>query len=368
MSLALMLLLLFIGILSLWFELRSHQSSFILIALFIIVFVLTVLSRVDNYYSYSDLGAYISYFEDGNDAYFGFGYRIFTKFVRYFWGNDKNTLLTIISFLNIFLAISAVYIIGLNDDNQLKSNQILKHNFIGMFLLIYSMYWGLSFSSEVIRSGIAITLSLLAASLLINRSYLFFIFIYTISIAFHWTQIILLPFLIFIVRAKKQIKINYFFYLVWFFILLYIDAVDLSSSLSQLLIHSISWFFDKFSLSSHYSVYLKTNERDYIFSYLSEQYIFYRITGILLLFGDFKNYKYNIMTFGYFIGLTLFSLLNAFSVFSRIQWIYLTLGIFAIYYFIKENRKYSYEIKGLAISFYMIIQTIMAYLYLGKLK
>lgn len=365
MSIFLLGLLYIIGIMCLWIELIRKRTARFFVILFSVIFVLTVLSRVDNYHSYSDLGAYIWRFINGDNAYFGLGYQILTNAIRQVFGNNEIILLIVISSFNLITALLAVHIISYEKKDIKKRNSTNTGRYIGSFLLLYSMYWGLSFSSEVIRSGLAITLSLLVIALIIKRKTILAIIIYVISITFQWTQILLLPYLL-IVRSEKSFKpVTRFSYIIWLIVILVADAINFSSLIGNTLTLTLSYFFKELSLYSHYSVYLVTGERASLLSYLSQQYLFYRITGLLLLFGDLRNKKYNIFTYGYFIGLSIFSLLNVFEPVTRTQWIYLVLIVFAIYFFIKENKKYSYAVKGLIVSIYLLLQTIMTVLYLG---
>lgn len=373
MNLLLLSTLYIIGMLCTWYELVKRKTPHFLIFIFIICFVLTAVSRIDNYFSYSDLGAYIYRFESGDDSYFGVGYRHLTYFAAQLFGTNSILLLTLISAINILGVLLAVKIISGNGIKFEKSmniyrsimGEMTKCRYLGTFLFIYAMYWGLSFSAEVIRTGLAITFSLLTIALLIKKKYLFAIIVYIVSIAFHWTEILLFPFLLIIVLSKN-LKTSRFLYAIWLVILLFADAVDFSSMFGHVVAIPLDWVLQKLSVSSHYSVYLTNGSRSSWFSYLSEQYIFYRFIGFALLFGDIKNKKYNLFTFGYYIGLSIFTLFSVleFAV-IRMQWIYLILVIYAIYYFIKDNKYYSNMVKGLVVMLYTLLQTIMAILYLG---
>lgn len=359
------LLLYLIGLVSLWNELKNRKHLLLITIVFFIVFVMSVFSRINNYPSYADLGAYLYRFQNSIDSYFGFGYRILTKAVRYFFSNNKYALMFIISTINftsVYLA-AKYFKEGSSDGIEESSIRQNKSKFIGTFLFLYSMYWGLSFTSEVIRTGIAISISILAIALVNSHKKLAFLF-FSVSVLFHWTQIFLAPFLYILYREEKYKVIPLYIFVLWFFFIVTGDFVNVSALIVNILIVPLKWLLEVFNLSSHYSIYLVTFERISLFSYVSRQYLFYMFLAIVFLFGDMNNRKYNIFVFGYFLGLTIFTLLNSLLAITRMQWIYLVLSIYVIYLFASLNNKFSFTIKGILVSGIVLLQTIMAILYL----
>lgn len=369
MSTQLVLLLFIVGLVILSIELFLPNMKEKFVLLFFIIFLLAVTSRIGNYYPYSDLGSYISRFGNNDNAYFGPGYQFFTKIIKNIFGNSSKSLLISVSSYNFIIALLTVKVLECDGiikyakkEEKGRSNQ-----YVGTFLFIYAMYWGLSFSSEVIRSGLAITTSMLAISLIITKKNKFAALIYLISIALHWTQIFLLPFLLIVKSKNNNFFLKRYVLVMWIFIIIFLDFINFSSLVIKIAIIPIGWFLEKFSLSHHYLVYLLPGERNGIFSYVDRQYVFYRLTGFVLLLGNIENKKYNIFIQGYFFGLTIFSVANSLPAVTRMQWIYLNLSIFALYYFVKEDIKYSKGIKFTVISLYMFAQSIMAVLYLRHL-
>ena len=365
MSFILLLILFILGTICIWIEINSKKTPKLLLAIFLILFVITVLSRIDNYPSYADLGSYLSRFKYDDNAYFGFGYVFFVDAIKDLFGKSSTIYLVAISSFNlIVILISALLLSHKNGDSN-ETKPIIENRYIASFVVLYSMYWGLSFSAEVIRSGLAITTSLLAVALLLRKKTFLAIIVYFISFSFHWSQIFLLPILLIFRFNRLYSPIKQPVFLIWLVLLLFLDFINISSLTIEFTNQFLIWVLSKMSLLSHYSGYVNVFERVGILDYITRQYLFYRVTGFLLIFGNLKHKIFNKSVFAYFVGLTVFTFLNALEAVTRMSWVFLPFSIYALYFFISKNKKYNTSLKGIIVTIYLLLQTIMAFLYLG---
>lgn len=329
------------------------------------LFVLTVLSRQYGYKDYSDLGAYLSRFINDDNSYFSAVYGILTDVIRLIFGPSVNGFLISISVLVLVCAYSAVMILNYS---PIQKQGEIKHRYIGTFLFLFCIYWGMSFSAEVIRSGLAISFSLVTiVSLLVskNKVNIIAIIFFVMSILMHWTQIILLPFLLYLVIVRNVKNRSFKFYFILSLILLLLDFCDFSRIVMQGLLPLFKKIVEIFDDVGHYSVYFELVERTTVFDYLTRQYIYYHLLGLFFALFKIEDKAYIKLLNGYYYGLCLFTFLNGISsAITRTQWPLLILSVFLIYKLICE-RRHSFTWKYVAFLLYIITQGLLSSLYLG---
>lgn len=354
-----------IGFTAFCFELiKNKTSEWLIIALFVF-FVFAVVSRQYGYEDYSDLGAYITRFQSGDNSYFSYIYGVLTDLIRIF-GTSASWFLICIASINLMCAIIAVRLIPKQTalfENGIKRNQTCT------FIFLYAVYWGFSFSAEVIRSGLAISISLIVIALLLKPSdkkrLIFAVILYILSMLFHWTQIILLPFLLYLFFIKKVKVRKVSFYLILSAIMLILDMLDSSRIAMERLLPILSRIVKIFDVNNHYDVYLNIIVRQSRLEYISLQYIYYHLLGVF--FACFKSNDKNYIRLlnGYYYGLSLFTLLNGVAdAITRIQWPLLVLSVFLFYYFL-QNKNFDKKEKIFSMLVYSATMAVMACRYLG---
>lgn len=334
----------------------NKKQSKLSVIVGIILFVLSVASRQFGYFSYSDLKSYIWRFQNNENAYFGFAYKVLCDLIRTIFGTNINGYFLVICMITLGTAIIAVKI----------WNGKISTVYISSFLLVYVVYWGVSFSAEVIRAGMAISLSLLAIALMRNKKWILVIPVMTLSIAFHWTEIFIIPILIllyFSEKFKKKPLQESLFYL-WMVLLLFCDFIDIGYFLSKGLAFFMSMIISNLAEAEHYLRYLRVTPHSSLFSYISLQYVYYRLLGLLLVYIHRKSNSSKVLLISYFCGLTVYSVMNSFVAVTRMQWVFAVPSVFLFYDYIRSPKGLKKD-KVIIISILVIVQMVMAINYLG---
>ena len=293
--------------------------------------------------------------ENNQNEYFGTAYKILTDFIRIF-SNNKNIYIIVISLIVILCSMFTGYFL---DQNTRKVN----NNYIGTFIVLFSAYWALSFSTEVIRSGIAISLSCISISLLLSNKNIFLsLVLYILSICFHWTQIILLPFLIYLKFRKRIYIFSRTFYLMILVLFVILDIFCFNHLFYKSIINMINSIFTFFNINEHYDIYLSFTSKSFLEN-LSLQYIFYRFLAIFFSVFKTRSSNYNKLLNGYFISFFIYSFFNGIGVTTRLQWPHLVLSIFLLYYYAKEYPEKK-KTKFLVLSIIFLLEIILGYRYL----
>ena len=334
---------------------KKKQSKLFFLLLFCL-FVLTIISRQYGYFSYSDLSSYIWRFSNNDNVYFGNAYAMLCSVIRSVFGVNINAYLATIAILTLGISVIAIKIWG-SDDKPVYYNS---------FILLFVVYWGVSFSSEVIRSGLAIVLSLLAIACAKKKRIFLTIIFMVFSIAFHWTEIFIIPVVIMMLIGKDKTessKSTSFFYF-WIAILFVLDIIDFSSLISRGLNAILQILVSHTSQIEHYLHYLNPRPREGVFSFISLQYVYYRLLAVLLVYIFKRSKSSVVLLYSYFIGLSLYTIMSDFGVVTRMQWIFAVPSVFLIYDYIKSDEA-NINNKKIIIPFLAIIQAVMSVRYLG---
>ncbi len=359
------------GLLSFVVTLLRNRAPKILTILMCLFFVVVVVSRQYGYKDYSDLGAYIDRFQRRDNSYFSRVYCLITDAIRMCFGNSATAYLIVVSTINLLCAVSVSFIV----ENEVYSVKCMCHQNANrnrtfcVFIFLYAIYWGLSFSAEVIRSGLAISASLISVALILYNtgkwSKVAALFLYVISLSIHWTQIILFPFLIYIALTRKAKIRSYKYYFALSCTLLLLDILGVS----YIVANSIVPFLDKaikaIGMDSHYDVYIEILPRPSMFNHITLQYLYYHFLGIFLALRMTKNDIYIKLLNGYYWGLSLHTLLSGvITAIARVQWVLLVLSVFLLYIYLTDKNHLKSERICIGILF-SAIQSIMTIRYLG---
>jgi len=236
---------------------------------------------------------------------------------------------------------------------------------VGTLLGAYAMYWGLSYSAEVLRAGVATSLALLAIAFLLRRRLVSAILVGALALWVHWTLIILAPFCVALL-FRRPFPLKRLHFGIWLGILLVADVLRAGVTIARSMSSAISDFLVAIDQSAHYGTYLDVGYDDSAYGYLSLQYFFYRVVAVAMLFADLRNARYRVFVTGFYIGLTIYTLFSGFDAANRLQWVYLTLTVFGAYYFVHEDRDVPHWQKMLVMSVFMSLQSVMALRYLGS--
>ena len=319
------------------------------------LFVLTACSRIGNAFDYSDLVQYILYFMEDNDAYFEPGYVFLTDVIKWTVGYHPVALVAFISLWVFMLALLSETICSryMGIDEEMECSY-----YPSTFFLLIIVYWGCCFSCEVLRNGLAIPLIFCAAAFLINEKYWMALLITAFAVLFHYSSVIFIPGII-IMAAIRELKKDWFLY--WFFTLIVLDIVI--SFFFSFAIPIVSGLFDmmeELEELSHFNAYKNAE----VEGYFTTQYITYHAFGLLMLLGNLEDKRYNSAVMLYFIGLSLGTLFQTTIIVMRIQWMFLPMVVFVLYYYLRDNQQEEVK-KQIVLVSYCFIQSIMALRYLG---
>lgn len=350
-----------------WWNVRRRKQSNLYAVIVVALFVLAVISRKTGYFSYSDLGSYIWRYKNNDNAYFGSAYGILTNIIRSLFGPNENAYLGSIAM--IVASMSIISIIEWDHSNKLFYDNHHEEKlpvYLNTFLLVFFTYWGAAFSAEVIRTGIAISFSMVSLAFARRKSLLPCIAFCLLAIAFHWTEVFFIPIIIFLYVGidNNGKKVNTTKMYLWLFLLVVFDFIDVSSFLARLLNRILGLVLLRIPQYKHYLTYTIYRQRSSAFSYVSLQYIYYRIFAAYLVYIHNKSYSSKSLLYSYFIGLTIFTFMSDFGAVTRMQWIFTVPSVFLLYDYAKSDVGLRSN-KLITIGGLSLLQAVMAINYLG---
>lgn len=353
MNIILYLLMIIVGFLGTVREL-NRKSSNRLFALLILLFVSTAISRVGHSSDISDLTSYINYFLDDNNAYFEPVYVFLTDSIKLLFGYNPYMLIATVSlWIVLFVCLSERIC------SSLYSTEGAAERYKNTFFLIFCAYWGCCFACEGLRNGMGVSLLFCAIACEINDKHVWAIIACLLAFFVHMSSLVLLPGIIVLLLFKRKISAKV--YVVWILALIGVDLLlAISPNVNIPIVSNIFGTIEQIEVLSHYESY----EDEKAGSYLSTQYVTYHLFGLLMILGNLKDIKYNRAVLLYFIGLTLGSIFQTSIIVMRIQWLYLSIVVFVLYYFCRSNS-FSFDRKIVFLLGYVLIQSIMVLRYLG---
>lgn len=412
MNLILYSMFVFGGFFLVWKELAKKRSNSLYVIPLVLLFLFTLCSRIGHDQDYNDLNAYVSYFLNDDDKYFEPGYLVFTSIIKGVFGYSPFALVFFVGLFDVgflFLAYrlltnrrNASVAVDPNKRKYSFSNTIKRwivsgrlvvrrrirkrkrtvpgrrfvvrrrisrtrrglptrgslYGFLPLFF-VYALYWGTSFGCEVIRLGMALCVLFCAmAAVISNRPWLALVF-FPLAFTFQYTSLGLIVAVLFFLFFKEPKTGTLWTILVLGMVIdqLFVWGI-FSTSLSGYLLDKVLSTGDAFT---HYGAY---SGMDSSFSARSLQYWAYHLFGALMLFGNMADRRYNRAVTIYIMGLFAGTLLNG-SIFSmRFQWLYLPVIVFVLYYFLQDFH-FSFKTKLSVVSFYSLIEVVMAVRYLG---
>lgn len=412
MNILLYSLFVFVGFLFVSKELTQKRSRRSYLFFLCLIFLLTICSRIGHDQEYNDLNFYITYFLNDDDKYFEPGYVVFVTFVKLLFGYNPYALIFFVGLFEILFLYLAYKILlsgsryydtkGINrngygvftanngriNTEQAVSKEIvpLKRNtaqtirlvirrrdirgkgvvsvrvrnygFITLFF-VYALYWGSSFGCEVIRLGMALCiLSCSIAAILTKRPLLALLF-FPLAFSFQYTSLgLIVAVFFFMVFKEPSVRTLWFILLLGMLIDQCFVSGILTTSLGDHLLGKVLSIGDIFS---HYDSYSGLESSS---STRSLQYWAYHLFGVLMLFGNLSDHRFNRAVTIYIMGLFVGSLFNG-SVFSmRLQWLFLPVIIFVLFFFLKDSR-FPIKTRLSVLFFYSVIEVVMAIRYLG---
>ena len=350
-----------------WWNVRRRKQSSLYAVIVVVLFVLAVISRKTGYFTYSDLGSYIWRYANNDNAYFGKAYGVLTNIIRSLFGPSANAYLGSIAM--IVASMSIVSIIVWDQSNKLCYDDHREDKlpvYLNTFLLVFFTYWGVAFSAEVVRTGIAITFSMVGLAYARRKTLLPCIVFCLLAIAFHWTEAFFVPIIIllYIGKDNNEKNVNTTKMYLWLFLLVVFDLMDVSSFLARLLNGILGLILSRLSQYEHYLTYIKYRQRPSVLSYVSIQYIYYRILAAYLVYIHNKSYSSKTLLYSYYIGLTIFTVMSDFGAVTRMQWIFTAPSVFLLYDYAKSDIGLRSN-KLITIGGLSLLQAVMAINYLG---
>lgn len=407
MNIILYSLFLFGGIFLVYRELTKKRSSGLYSLPLALLFLVVLCSRIGHDQDYNDLNYYITYFLNDDDKYFEPGYVVFVSIVKTIFGYNPNAFIFCVGLFEVLFLFLAYRILSKPNTfdrvkNKKRDNKrwivtrnlvirrrILKkkkesavrtnrcvtirrnvrdggrlsilvnfHGFIPLFF-VYALYWGVSFGCEVLRLGMALCILFCAvAAVITNKPRLALVF-FPLAFTFQYTSLGLIVAVLFFMFFKEPKKVTLW---VVFLLGMLIDQAYtwglLSASLGNTVLDKV---LSAGEIFSHYDQYSGQDETT---SALSLQYWAYHLFGALMLFGNLADHRYKRAVTIYIMGLFVGSLFNG-SVFSmRLQWLFLPVIIFALFFFLRDYH-YTLKTRLSVLGFYSVIEAVMAVRYLG---
>lgn len=344
MNLIFFVLLSLLGWITTKYELAGKRVSGIIFLFFYTLFVFTVCSRIGHSpASTGDLPVYLDRFKDGEEAYFEIGYVCFMNLVKFVFGNNVYIYVALIA----VLLLTSVHYSVLLCKKYLSSSMCFGTM---MILFVFSLYWGV-FLCDVIRLGMAMSFIIIACALTINEKYISAIFSSLLAMLFHTSSVIFVVGVLFLM-VKKDVGGKFLKY--WFFIMLIFDVIVVLFNVAFV---NVGHFFDtisQYEMLSHYGNY----SEDEVGPYFSTQYVTYHIIGYFMMKGNLSNLKYKRAVILYYIGLLMGSLFQFTVIYMRIQWIFLPMVIFVIYYYCNDST-IRFKKKVTVVSVFALLQQIM---------
>ncbi len=321
----------------------------------IIAFVLTACSRIGYDYDYSDLNMYLHYFMSDEEAYFEPGYVFFTDIIKFIFGYNSYALIASVSvWVVAFVTLSTLICTRIFPPNDQEADC----GYQSSFLFIVILYWGCCFACEGLRNGMTIPVLFCVSACAICKKYVWAILISLFATLLHYSVVLLIPGVL-LLALFETIEKKIFYY--WFFVLLFLDVLNgFIFTFDNPLLSEIFNFIDSIEELSHYNSY----EGEKSTGYFTTQYITYHVFGLLALKGNMENERYNRAVFLYFIGLSLGTIFQSFIIAIRLQWLYLSMIVFVLYFYIKDNSRPLFE-KHTVICSYALIESIMVLRFLG---
>ena len=355
MNLLLYIMMVGIGVLGCTYEMLYGKTNRWILLSTGLLFILTTCSRIGNAYDYSDLVQYIHYFMEDNDAYFEPGYVFLTDMIKWTIGYHPIMIVVFISIWIFIFALLSEKICCLNMECE---DEIDASCYPSTFFLLFIIYWGCCFACEVLRNGLAIPVIFCAAALLIRGKYWMALLVSAFAVLFHYSSVIFIPGIIIMVVIRK-LQVKWFVY--WFFALIILDIlIGFVFSLEIPIVSGLFNMLEDLEDLSHFNAY---NDAE-VEGYFSTQYVTYHVFGLLMLWGNMEDKLYNRAVMLYYIGLSLGTLFQTTIIVMRIQWMFLPMVVFALYYYLRDHQQFDVK-KQMVLAGYCFIQSIMALRYLG---
>lgn len=369
MNLILVCMMFLVGMIGSFLEIFKKKSYLIIQWLFVFLYVLCILSRVGHSATYSDFTTYLRTFVAENNLYFESGYVTYCDFIRRIFGNSEKIFAIVNACFISIIIYSAVRVLNIGiEGNCIKKFGIKKYifnrqpvNYVSSMLLVFTAYWGFAFAGEGIRQGIGITIAILAFAFIMVDKVLVGLVLIIVSIQFHNSMYIVLPVLLLMLLIRKYPSRKFF---LWWIILLIVS--DFIINMTPLLnIDFLNNIFNKYRDSTLVTRFFIYSNTKFEINYFSTQYIFYHLLAILMLGLDFNNKFVCKSVFLYYIGLSFGTIFSKTIIVMRIEWVFLPMIFFSIYFFLRDNEQISKNNKFVFLSGYALLQVIMALRYLG---
>lgn len=345
-----------VGYVGAYMEIFLKKRYFLHVVLFLILFYFTAISRIGHSYEYSDFLHYIDYFMSDNDAYFEPGYVLITLFVKETFGYSPFHLVSTI----IFLVLIAIFLTEsvLAKGYCADCNITRFKRYIFTFLILYCINGGIAACSEGLRPGLSSAYMLICIALTLNRRWWLSVAVLILATMIHTQAFIFLPgiiILFFIDTLSRRFLFTWFTIIVVLGVLIAAFGI-FNFSIFDLLLN----YLDRRADVSHYEAYSLATDG----SFLNTQWITRHFYGLLLLFGNLSNKKYNRAVILYFMGLSIGAIMQSSTIFIRFQGVYTASFLLAFYYFLRDDS-FSKSRRLFFLTAYLPYQGIMLVRWLG---
>lgn len=369
MNLILVCMMFLVGMIGSFLEIFKKKSYLIIQWLFILLFVLCILSRIGHSAVYSDFSVYLRTFVTGNNLYFESGYLKYCDVIKRILGDNEKVFVVVNASFIMIIICNAIRVLNVGIDGEEVNKFGIKEyifsrksvNYISSVLFAFTAYWGIVFAGEGIRQGIGITIAILAIALIMVDKIFLGLILLIISIQFHNSMYIVFPIILIMLLIKRYPSKKFF--MGWFILLIIFDIIiNMTPLLNVDFLNNILNKYSNLAPISRFFIYSNTQAE---MNYFSTQYIFYHILAILILRLDFKNKFVCKSVFLYYIGLSLGTIFSKTIIVMRIEWVFLPMIFFSSYFFLRENKQISDKNKFVVLSGYSLLQIIMVLRYLG---
>lgn len=320
----------FVGYFGSYLDIYRKKGRRLALLLVIILFILTVFSRINHSFEDSDLTHYLEYYGRDYDAYFEFGYLYFSKLVKNLFGDSPYYLILSVIFVNLMMLFATERILSKYSYPKKIKDEESSHPVI--ILTIFVVSTGLMYCGEGLRPGLSmIFITFVAANAVVGRFYIAFLFL-IIATLFH-TQAFVFSFGLILLYFVKVLDRNKFY--LWISCIIIVDI-----SLGFLHLFDFSFFDRVFLLLSDYDNFARYDAYygEESPSYFNTQYLTRNLIGLLLLKGNLNNCTYNRSVILYFIGLSIGSIFQDSIVGIRFIGIFTNSFLIAFYCFMRDAK------------------------------
>lgn len=339
-------------------ELLYKRTNWTLLGVTILLFVVTMCSRIGYSPESSDFDIYIGFFQLSEETYFEPGYVFYTDVLRELLGKYDYVLVAGVALWLVGFTILAFWLCDRLDQPKDVARASGETFFPACMFFLISLYWGSFFGAETFRVGMATVILYSACALAIHNKTGWAFLVAALAVLFHYTAALFAVVILILAFVKD---LNRKQYLYWFGVMLVLDVVLYrAQAFTASLVNQLFSMIEELEFLEHFTSYGKEEAQ----AYFTTQYLSYHLFALLMLLGDLSDSRYNKAVKIYYVGLGMGTLFQSVYAAMRIQWLFLAMIAFVLYYFVKDER-YELRLKLPLLGAFAVLQQIMVLRVIG---